>query len=244
MRYLLVSLFFVAIVTAQEPAPEKKEEAKPDDAKAQADMKPEAKQQAEAPPQEDPKKIIERLHKNMESAEDRLDKKDSGDETRHIQSDIVDDLDKLIKQSQNNKGGGGGSSTRTVMRKKSSSSKGSQKNDSAQNNPSEKKSGGGKGGGKDPQTDKSNGNENDNPDQAAGGKPSQNPAGGGGGKNSNNKEENTVADLFRDVWGHLPLAKRQEMDAYAKERFMPKYDDLLRQYYRTIAEQGRLHDGE
>jgi hypothetical protein len=34
------------------------------------------------------------------------------------------------------------------------------------------------------------------------------------------------------------------MDAYSKERFLPKYDDLLRQYYRTIAEQGRKKEGD
>ena len=50
--------------------------------------------------------------------------------------------------------------------------------------------------------------------------------------------------LFKDVWGHLPQNKRQEMDAYAKERFLQKYDQILRQYYRTISEQGRRKDGD
>ena len=61
----------------------------------------------------------------------------------------------------------------------------------------------------------------------------------GGGCNSSAQKKNTVADLFRDVWGHLPEEKRQEMDAYSRERFMPRYDELLRQYYRTLSEQSR-----
>ena len=61
---------------------------------------------------------------------------------------------------------------------------------------------------------------------------------------STKKDNTTIGDLFKDVWGHLPLNKRQEMDAYARERFLPKYDEILRQYYRTISEQGRHKDGE
>ena len=42
-------------------------------------------------------------------------------------------------------------------------------------------------------------------------------------KSDSKKEKNTIADLFKDIWGHLPQTKRLEMDAYSKERFMPKY---------------------
>lgn len=48
-----------------------------------------------------------------------------------------------------------------------------------------------------------------------------------------------LADLYKDVWGHLPEALRLEMDQYAREQFMGKYRDLLKQYYTTIAEKGR-----
>ena len=34
------------------------------------------------------------------------------------------------------------------------------------------------------------------------------------------------------------------MDVYSRERFMPRYEEILRQYYRTIAEQGRRKEGE
>jgi hypothetical protein len=51
-----------------------------------------------------------------------------------------------------------------------------------------------------------------------------------------------AADLFRAEWGKLPDKMRLEMDVYSKERFMPRYDDLLRQYYRSIAEQSMKKD--
>jgi hypothetical protein len=49
-------------------------------------------------------------------------------------------------------------------------------------------------------------------------------------------------DLSRGGWPFLSEKKRLEMDTYSKERFMPRYDEQLQQYYRTIAEQGRKKD--
>lgn len=57
-------------------------------------------------------------------------------------------------------------------------------------------------------------------------------------------KKNTIAELYRDVWGHLPEKARMEMDAYSRSQFMPQYDQILRQYYRTIAEQGRRREKE
>jgi hypothetical protein len=52
-------------------------------------------------------------------------------------------------------------------------------------------------------------------------------------------QANKLEELYRDVWGHLPEALRQEMNQYAREQFMAQYGDLLKQYYATIAEKGR-----
>ena len=48
-----------------------------------------------------------------------------------------------------------------------------------------------------------------------------------------------IADLYKDIWGHLPETLRQEMNQYSREQFMAKYNDLLKQYYSRIAEKGR-----
>ena len=52
-------------------------------------------------------------------------------------------------------------------------------------------------------------------------------------------EMSKIADLYKDIWGNLPETLRQEMDQYSREQFMAKYNDLLKQYYTTIAEKGR-----
>ncbi len=76
------------------------------------------------------------------------------------------------------------------------------------------------------------------------GKDSKDPSAGGMGvsKREGGKKTDVASDLFRDAWGKLPEKLRQEMDVYSKERFMPRYDDLLRQYYRGIAEQSMKKD--
>ncbi|HYV38131.1 MAG TPA: hypothetical protein VE988_20765, partial [Gemmataceae bacterium] len=70
---------------------------------------------------------------------------------------------------------------------------------------------------------------------------------GGGGQGTAKDDKgkvktNIAAELHRNDWGHLPAAKRQEMDAYSRERFMPRYDEALQQYYRSISEQGQRKD--
>jgi hypothetical protein len=80
--------------------------------------------------------------------------------------------------------------------------------------------------------------------QPGGQEPQQQPGqtgnqpGKGGKDRTNDKDVN--ADLYKDVWGHLPESLRAEMNAYSNPQpFMPRYDDLIKKYYRTIAEQGR-----
>jgi hypothetical protein len=67
---------------------------------------------------------------------------------------------------------------------------------------------------------------------------------GGGKTKQDPKADKTVAGLVKDVWGYLPEKKRQEMDTYSKEQFMPQYEQLLRQYYETIAAQGKNKGGD
>jgi hypothetical protein len=203
---------------------------------------------------EDPAKIIERIKKNLAGTDERLEKKDPGAETNKLQDQIVKDLDELIKQQQDQNQSGGQASK---SQQKSGSPSGSSGNSgSSSSSESGQKSSSGQ---------KSASGQKDEPKGGSGQKPlpspndskggqstagmGQDPQGksgksGGLGGDKSQKSKNTVADLFKDIWGHLPQTKRLEMDAYSRERFMPRYEELLRQYYRTIAEQGRRKEGE
>jgi len=44
-------------------------------------------------------------------------------------------------------------------------------------------------------------------------------------------------EVTKEVWGHLPDKLRQQVTQYYKEQFMPKYSDLLKQYYSSLANQ-------
>ena len=43
-------------------------------------------------------------------------------------------------------------------------------------------------------------------------------------------------------WGERALRQRPEMDAYLRDRFHPRYAELLREYYRSLAESSRKGD--
>lgn len=43
-------------------------------------------------------------------------------------------------------------------------------------------------------------------------------------------------DASKDVWGHLPDKLRQQMSQYYKDEFTPKYAELLKLYYSSLAD--------
>ena len=64
------------------------------------------------------------------------------------------------------------------------------------------------------------------------------------GRPSPRRQDDKLADLYKDVWGHLPDRMRQEMDLYYREKFMPRYSELLRRYYAALAEQKKPAPGD
>jgi hypothetical protein len=170
-----------------------------------------------APPADDDKVILERINKNMKESGDRLKKNDPGDATRQVQKDIVTDLDSLINQAQQQ---------------------------AQQNQPQGS-------GGSNQQASKSSSRSKRNSSRTSDRRPNERPNdssttqyGEGGAGKMSGEGVNKLADSFKDIWGHLPETLRLEMDAYAKEQFMAKYNDLLKQYYSTIAERKRRGEEE
>ncbi len=113
---MLIFTLLVALLPAQDDAPPNKAAPKKDEAKNGDELRPFRKLEKREPPpptegKDDPQrvqKIVERLNKNMDSSEERLGKKDPGEDTRKVQEEIIKDLDELIKQAGKGGGGGGG----------------------------------------------------------------------------------------------------------------------------------------
>jgi hypothetical protein len=206
---------------ADEARPDKKPEAPAKPGKKSEPPRKDGAKDDDPPPQDpeqDPKEILARITKNMKASEDRLAKKDPSEATREIQRDIVKDLDSLIKQSQQSSNS-------------SSSSSSQSKNQRNQQ---------GRGMKMVSQRQRASGQR---PGQAAEQQSStagKRPGGGGMSRGGGSK----IDDLYKDIWGHLPETLRQEMDAYAKEKFMLKYSDLIKQYYATLAEKNRRKGDE
>jgi hypothetical protein len=220
----------------KKPDQKPKDDADPEDdpEKKAGDKEPEDKKPA--PPDEDREKLVKRVLKNLDEAEQRLAKNDPGSATRQIQRDIVKDLDSLIEQTRRQPPPQGGRRSRQSNQQKNNQKKNQnnnqKNNDNANNNsgnPKQKKKGSEGNSSKNTKNNNGKGKKN-NPNKKRG-------PGGGDGKDK--KDKNNLADLFKDIWGHLPMTLRQEMDAYTRMRFVPKYDALLKEYYRSISEQGR-----
>jgi hypothetical protein len=227
---------------------------KPDDA-----PKPDADKGAPPEqPKQDADEILKRVAKNMRAVEDRLAKKELGDATRQAEDDALKDLDSLIDLTENppeSKDGQNDSSSSSDSSSKPDPSQSSaSKPNSSRSSPSSGSSGQGRGQGKrkgrGSRTSRGN---NHGSQPGAGGASSADKQPGGkqpGGDHSNSKsadgDKETMttkdhnADLYKDVWGHLPETLRAEMNAYSNTKgFMPEYEALISKYYRTIAEQGR-----
>jgi hypothetical protein len=46
-----------------------------------------------------------------------------------------------------------------------------------------------------------------------------------------------VKDVLRRIWGHLPEKRREEMQASLSEQFLPKYERMIEEYYKRLAEE-------
>jgi hypothetical protein len=180
-------------------------------------MKPPERKEPAGPPsvqdqEQNPAEVMARVSKDMRASEDRLSKKDPGEETQQIQRDILKNLDALIEQKkreqQQQQQSAGSSASSQDQRRQQARNQRRLANQTAQSQSASRQ------------------------DQL---QPMANP---GGGTRQAADNMSRIADLYKEVWGHLPEALRQEMDQYAREKFMAKYGDLLKQYYTTIAEKG------
>jgi len=208
-------------------------------------------------PQQDAEEVLKRVAKNMHAIEKRLANKELGDATRQAEEDALKDLDSLIdltenppesKDGQNESTSSSGSSSKPDPSQSSASKPDSSRSSSPSSGSSGKGKSQGKGKGKGRGSKTSHGSKrgesstDKQPGEQKPGDPSNSQGANGGKETMTTKDHN--ADLYKDVWGHLPETLRAEMNAYSNTKgFMPEYEALISKYYRTIAEQGR-HKGD
>lgn len=197
-----------------------------------------------APPAEvDVAKTTERIAQDAREAGKRLAAKDPGDGTQRLQKDILDNIDALIRKAKQppppmqsdsssssspSPSSGMGMSTGMTGEKSKQPSSGSTSSSAARKERREK------------QNSQANGGSRTTPSNS---RPDLMKTLGDASPKMNKVDSSKsgmprLPDVYKDVWGHLPEKMRQEMDLYFREQFMPRYSDLLRQYYSSLAERG------
>jgi hypothetical protein len=210
-------------------------------------------------PGEDEKEVLERISRNMRAVEEKLNNRELGEPTAQQQRDILRDIDSLIRRSDQQSGGGGGGANQPQQNDQDQS----QDKQGGGQKQQQMKGGGGGGGsmrqmarntgkrqprqlrnergqqkdGSGRMMARGNPQQGNNQPQPRPGQAGMNPGAGGTGP-TNSREIDT--QLVKDIWGHLPESLRAEMNAYSNPQpLVPRYDRLIREYYKTIAEQGR-----
>jgi hypothetical protein len=188
-------------------------------------------------------KTAEQIIQDAKDAGKRLANKDSGAMTQQIQRNVIKNIDELLRKAKeppppgNNGGGGGSSSSENGMggSSKQQPSGGGSSSSAQRKERREKRNETAKGGAKGGQSE---------PLPAPSNSGNHMPVGGAAQSPSPNKIDSKMSglppripDAYKNVWGQLPEKLRQEMDLYFREDFMPRYSDMLRRYYSSIAEQ-------
>lgn len=178
--------------------------------------------------------VLERAIRGMRDAGRRIEEEDLDDNTHDIQEKVVAELDELIKQlkrrpppsQQNQKPQNEDQQDQQNQDKKQQQPQNSDKQ--KQKPKSQQKPGGSK------EQQKS---------QSKGEQSKEEKAQDSTDKLRNEKaktaEEQRREKLDRDVWGHLPPALREKLLNVSSEKFLPKYEEMVRSYYEALAERNR-----
>lgn len=172
---------------------------------------------------------LDRAIKTMRDAQVKIDGKDTGQGTRDLQAQVVKDLDEVIKALQQLQSQPPPPPDENEEKSKEKDKKNKNKNqktllqrqepgNSGQRKPSSSEVAGAPEKGHD-----KGGDTSDNTDPTKAGR----------------EEEARRQQMVKDVWGHLPPALRTELLNVYSEKYLPKYETLVRRYYESLAEKNK-----
>jgi hypothetical protein len=215
----------------EDPADKPDGEDKKDKSDKEAKDKP-SRPDRQAELKEQRERLVKRMLGNMETVEERLAKNDPGLSTRELQRDILKDLDTLIEQTKRQPPPQS-SSRQSRSSKSNKNSRNSKKPRNSSSSKGRKKSGSPMGGQQDNKSPRK-GSQQKGKEPGREGKRGGN--GAGGGDKKNDKKKNKLAEIYKNVWGHLPETMRAEMEAYSRAKYIREYEALLKQYYSNISD--------
>lgn len=195
-------------------------------------------------PLDEARERLERAIENMRSAKDRLAEEDTGADTRNLQSRAVDDLEKLLEALQNpppsqqnqnqsqsqNQSQNQSRSQNQQRQRQSKSQQQRQRKQSSRNRRSQS------------QRQRQQQAQRQSQPQPQPGERAEQPTGAEERTDAARRkaeEEARRRSVADDVWGHLPPSVREALQKSFNEKYLPKYEELVRRYYESLAEQNR-----
>jgi hypothetical protein len=175
---------------------------------------------------------LDRAIRGMRDAGRRIEEEELDDETHDIQEKVVAELDELIKQlkrrpppsQQNSKPQNEDQQDQQNQKQKN------QKQQQPQNSDKQKQKSQQKQGSSKQQQSKSEQSKEEK---------SQDSSDKIRNEKAKTAEEQRREKLDRDVWGHLPPSLREKLLNVSSEKFLPKYEEMVRSYYEALAERNR-----
>jgi hypothetical protein len=196
---------------------------------------------------EDVQNKLVRAVKGIRNAGNKLDERLTAEETQKIQKQVIKDLEDIINQLENpppdqndNSGGGGGGGG------------GGGQGGGGGGASSRNRRGGGGGGSLQRRSSGASGRRGSARKQPQTGDNANEPNDGqskedatDAGKSLHNDKDKKAAEeaerrrkLEMDIWGHLPPHVREELLSTYGERILPKYEQLVKQFYEVLSTQG------
>ncbi len=169
---------------------------------------------------------LERAIAGMRSAQKRVAQSDSSAQTQKIQERVIKDLQDLLAFLKKQQGRQQGMPNQNQPDEKNRSQKQRQKLQKGQGNPENS------GRQESPDTPDSQGGRR-NDDKTSDSQESTEAA------RAKAADESRRAQLVKDVWGHLPPHLREAMQNAFGEKYLPRYEDLVKKYYEALAEKNR-----
>lgn len=165
---------------------------------------------------------LDEIGRRMRSVERRLQVADSGKQTQQVQSEILQQLEELLKLQKQKKPNPQSSQSQSQSQQQQASRDTPQQPDQQ---PQESNSA--------PRDNAEGQPENQNPNQVEESTDRQQP--------QTTIESEAFADRFADYlqaeWGHLPVRERNMVIQSFRERFLPQYDQMIRDYYERLAKE-------
>ena len=206
-----------------------------DKAGAETDAAP-GKSDEPAPADDAPDEIerLERAIEGMREAHRRMAAADTGKGTQEIQEQVVQDLERLLKFLKKQQRNRRNNPSQNQNQNENQSSQDQQQRQQAQKDQLDPQNSG-----KRSQPDKSTSpGQGRREPKARDSEERHDPARAGA------DEEMRRSLLIKDVWGHLPPHVREAMQQSFKEKYLPKYEELVKRYYESLAEKNRKRSGK